>query len=147
MSTTIKCIRGKIEDNLSEGIAIFVSELAKYQDALWAVGFKGAPTPNIDIRRTSFSGVERYLACIDNEHERSIKTVNDMRKQLFATLDAFREWGIKTVSLNGIKVREFTDENSRPEEYQRQYVEEYIAQYPDAFDTVCLVDKYGGFKE
>ena len=147
MPTTIKCIRGPIEENLSEGNAIFVFEFPKYQNALRAVGFKGAPTPNIDIRRTSLSGVERYLACIDNEHERSIKTVNDMRKQLFATLDAFRERGIKTVSLNGIKVREFTDENSRPEEYQRQYVEEYIAQYPDAFDTICLVDKYGGFKE
>ena len=147
MPTTIKCIRGLIEENLSEGNAIFVFELPKYQDALRAVGFKGTPTPNIDIRRSSISGVDRFLVCIDNECERSIETVDDMRKQLFATLDAFRERGIKTVSMNGIKVRKFMDENSRPEEYQRQYVEKYIAQYPDAFDTVCLVDKYGGFKK
>ena len=145
MPTTIKCIRGLIDKNLSEGNAVFVSELAKYRDALRAVGFKGSPLP---VGRKEDGSlvvpVENSLACIDLEGERIIKSLDELHELVFATLDAFRNLGVKTLSMNGIK---YYPDISNSRKYQRQYVEKYIAQYPDAFDTICLVDKYGGFKE
>ena len=148
MPTIIKCIRGSIEKNLSEGNAIFVFELAKYRNALHAIHFNGRPTTKIVVQQLSEShDSNRYLICLDNEYSHSIKTIKEMRKQVFAVLDAFLERGIRTVSMSGIKVNEFPDKRSRPEAYQRQFVEEYIAKYPDAFDSISLVDKYGGFKD
>ena len=143
MPTTIKCIRGLIEKNLSEGNAVFVSELAKYRDALRAVGFKGKPLP---VGRKEDGSlvvpVENSLACIDLEGERIIKSLDELHELVFAMLDAFRGLRVKTVSMNGIK---YYPDISNSRKYQRQYVEEYIAQYPDAFDTIRLVDKYGEF--
>jgi hypothetical protein len=148
MPTTIQCIRGKIEENLSIGNVFFISELAKYKNALQTIGFEGIPTSKAIVQQLPAThGDNRYLVCIDNDHKLSVKTINVMRKQVFAALDAFREQGIRTVSMNGIKAREIPDRRCRPEAYQRQFVEEYIAKNPDAFDTISLVDKHGGFKD
>jgi hypothetical protein len=143
MPTTIKCIRGLIEKNLSEGNAFFVFELAKYRDALRAVGFNGSPLP---VERKEDGSlvvpVENSLACIDLEGERIIRSLDELHELVFATLNAFRNLRVKTVSMNGIK---YYPDISNSRRYQRQYVEEYIAQNPDAFNTICLVDKYGEF--
>jgi hypothetical protein len=143
MPTTIKCIRGLIEENLSEGNAIFVSELVKYRDALRAVGFNGSPLP---VERKEDGSlvmpVENSLACIDLEGERVIKRLDELHELVFATLNAFRDLGVKTFSMNGIK---YYPDISNSRKYQRQFVEEYVAAHPDAFDTICLVDKYGEF--
>ena len=143
MPTKIECIRGQIEDNLSEGNAIFVFELAKYRDILQSVGFHGNPVPVGKREDGSLVvSVEQSLACIDTEGEHSIKSLDELHELLFATLDAFRKLGIKTVSMNGIK---FYPDISNSRRYQKQYVEEYVLQNPDAFDKICLVDLWGVF--
>ena len=65
-----------------------------------------------------------------------------MRELVFATLDAFRGLGVRTVSMNGIK---YYPDISNSRKYQRQYVEEYVARNPDAFETIRLVDLNGVF--
>jgi hypothetical protein len=144
MPTTIQCIRGLIEENLSEGTAIFVFEYGKFTFALQAVGFLGDPTPNMDIRKMSIRGVERYLVCLDNE-QHPVNSVDAMRQQIYDTLDAFRERGVRTVSMNAIKIPNFPDNGERQEAYQKRFVKEYVADNPDAFDTIRLVDKRDGF--
>ena len=110
-----------------------------------AVGFKGSP---LTVRRKEDGSlvvpIENSLACIDLEGERIIKSLDELHELVFATLDAFRGLGVKTVSMNGIK---YYPDISNSRKYQRQYVEEYVAQNPDAFDTIRLVDLRGGFKD
>ena len=89
-------------------------------------------------------GITEHLVFFDNL-EREIDTVEDMRRQVNDTLDAFANLGAKTVAMNGIRCRTLPDGASRPEACQRQFVEEYVGTHPGVFDTIWLVDKYGGF--
>lgn len=69
-----------------------------------------------------------------------------MREQVKDTLAAFGALGAKTVTMNGIRSRTLPDKTTRPEQYQRQFVEEYVEQHPCVFETIWLVDKRGGFE-
>ena len=89
-------------------------------------------------------GNARHLVVFDNL-VREILTVEDMREQVNETLDIFAGLGAKTVAMNGIRSRTLPDKTTRPEQYQRQFVEEYLENHPFAFETVWLVDKRGGF--
>lgn len=148
MATTIKAFEDEImNDHRTEGIAIFVFELAKYRNFIDKIPLDNIPTADVKVQRLQkpLHGTTRYLACINNERDHSIQNVDAMRAQVFAVLDAFREKKVRSVAMSGIKVNEIPDQTSRPEVYQRQYVEEYIVANPDAFDTICLVDLHGGF--
>lgn len=145
MSTTIKTITGSIlNDSIAEGIAVFVQEEGKYRPHFQEAGWKFLPTPNASLQPLN-KGIAKYLICLDNERVHGVESVDAMRTQVYTTLDAFAKAGVKTVAMNGIKVNEIPDKTTRPEAYQRQYVEEYVASHPDAFDTICLVDLHGGF--
>lgn len=145
MPTTINAIKGSIMDcNLAEGIAVFVQEKAKYEPRFEKAGWRFLPTPNASLQPLN-KGIAKYLICVDNDRDHGVKSVEDMRAQVVATLDAFAKAGVKTISMNGIRCDDRSDPNIRPEAYQRQFVEEYVAAHPDAFDTICLVDKHGGF--
>ena len=89
-------------------------------------------------------GCARHLVVFDNL-VREIRTVDDMREQVNETLSIFAGLGAKTVAMNGIRSRTLPDKTTRPEQYQRQFVEEYLENNPFAFETVWLVDKRGGF--
>ena len=144
MSTTIKTITGSIlNDSIAEGIAVFVQEEGKYRPHFQEAGWKFLPTQNATLQPLN-KGIAKYLICLDNERVHGVESVDAMRTQVYTTLDAFAKAGVKTVAMNGIKVNEIPDKTSRPEVYQRQFVEEYVAAHPDAFDTICLVDKCGG---
>ena len=86
----------------------------------------------------------RHLVVFDNL-VKEIRTVEDMREQVNETLGIFAGLGAKTVAMNGIRSRTLPDKTTRPEQYQRQFVEEYLENHPFAFETVWLVDKRGGF--
>ena len=148
MATTIRAFEDEImNDHRTEGIAIFVFELAKYRTFIDKIPLDNIPTADVKVQRLQkpLHGITKYLACIDNEGERFIQNVDAMRAAVFATLDAFRKIGARSIAMSGIKVKEIPNQTSRPEAYQRQYVEEYVAAHPDAFDTICLVDLHGGF--
>ena len=146
MSTTINAIKGSIMDcNLAEGIAVFVQEKAKHEPRFEEAGWKFLPTPNASLQHLN-KGIAKYLICFDNDRDNGVKSIDDMRAQVVATLDAFAKESVKTIAMNGIRCDDRPDPNIRPEAYQRQYVEEYVAAHPDAFDTICLVDLHGGFK-
>lgn len=146
MSTTIKTITGSIlDDNIAEGIAVFVQEEGKYKPHFQKAGWRFLPTPDVRMQPLN-KGIAKYLICLDNERVHGVESVDDMRAQVVATLDAFAKESVKTIAMNGIRCDDRPDPNIRPEAYQRQYVEEYVAAHPDAFDTICLVDLHGGFK-
>ena len=148
MTTTIKAFEDDImNDHRTAGIAIFVFELDKYKDFIDEIPLDNIPTVDVKVQRLPkpLHRITKFLACIDNEGEHFIQTVDAMRAEVFAVLDAFRKVGARSVAMSSIKVNEIPDKSSRPEAYQRQYVEEYVASHPDAFDTICLVDLHGGF--
>ena len=96
------------------------------------------------LPESSRPGCARHLVVFDNLI-REIQTVEDMREQVNETLSIFAGLGAKTVAMNGIRSRTLPDKTTRPEQYQRQFVEEYLENHPFAFETVWLVDKRGGF--
>ena len=148
MATTIKAFEDDImNDHRTAGIAIFVFELDKYKDFIDEIPLDNIPTVDVKVQRLPkpLHGITKFLACIDNEGEHFIQNVDAMRAEVFAMLDAFKEKKVRSVAMSGIKIKEIPDQTSRPEAYQRQFVEEYIAAHPDAFDTICLVDLHGGF--
>ncbi|MBO4632590.1 MAG: hypothetical protein J5858_11765, partial [Lentisphaeria bacterium] len=127
MSATIRTITGSIlDDNIAEGIAVFVQEEGKYRPRFQEAGWDFFPTQEVKIQPLN-KGIAKYLICLDNERVHGVESIDAMRAQVYATLDAFAKAGVKTVAMNGIKVNEIPDKTSRPEAYQRQYVEEYVA--------------------
>ena len=131
--------------NLAEGIAVFVQEKAKYEPRFEEAGWRFLPTPDVRMQPLN-KGIAKYLICLDNEREHGVGSVDAMRTQVYATLDAFAKEGVKTVAMNAIHCNALPNPNVRPESYQNGFVEEYVAAHPDAFNTICLVDKRGGFK-
>lgn len=152
--TLIYPIRGSIlNGDLAEGIAVFIPPgmvgiRLESESFLSMFGITEFRTREIVVRvlddAEAGDGAVRCFVYVDNQ-EREIKSVNDMRTQVFATLDAFEKSGVKTVAMNGIRCDSRPDMNIRPEAFQMRFVEEYVAGHPDAFDTVYLVDLRGGF--
>ena len=89
-------------------------------------------------------GIVRLFVYVDNS-EKIVSSVDDMRRQVNDTLDAFARGGVRTVAMNGIRCDDRPDPDVRPEAYQKQFVEEYVAAHPDAFEAIYLVDLRGGF--
>lgn len=146
MSTTINTITGSIlDDNIAEGIAVFVQEDGKYRPRFREAGWDFSPTPDVRIQPLN-KGIAKYLICLDNEHEHRVGSIDAMRAQVYATLDAFREAGVRTVAMNGIYIDSYPEKNIRPEAYQRRHVEDYLAEHPNVFKSVSLVDLRGGFR-
>ena len=137
--------------DLAEGIAIFVPPgmvgiRLESEVFLSMFGITEFRTREMVVRTANApgDGTVRCLVYVDNQ-EREIRSVDDMRAQVFATLDAFAKAGAKTVAMNGIRCDSRPDMNIRPEAYQKRFVEEYVAEHPDAFDVIYLVDLRGGF--
>ena len=158
--TMIRTVTGSIFDtNRSEGIAIFIPRGLvgiRLEAEEFVRGFTRYTPCDSDARNriakelvvyslpeSSRPGA-RHLVVFDNL-VKEIRTVEDMREQVVETLDIFAGLGAKTVAMNGIRSRTLPDETARPEQYQRQFVEEYVENHPFAFETVWLVDKRGGF--
>ena len=152
--TLIYPIRGSVlNGDLAEGIAVFIPPgmvgiRLESESFLSMFGITEFRTKEILVRvldaAKAEDGAVRCIVYIDNQ-EREVHSVDDMRMQVFAVLDAFAKAGVKTVAMNGIRCDNRPDMNIRPEAYQKRFVEEYIAEHPDAFDTVYLVDLRGGF--
>lgn len=152
--TLIYPIRGSIlNSDLAEGIAVFVPPgmvgiRLESESFLSMFGITEFRTREIVVRDLSAAeardGAVRCIVYIDNL-EREIKSVDDMRAQVVATLDTFAKAGVKTVAMNGIRCDDRPDMTIRPEAYQKRFVEEYVAGHPDAFEAVYLVDLRGGF--
>ena len=158
--TMIRTVTGSIFDtNRSEGIAIFIPRGLvgiRLEAEEFVRGFTRYTPSDSDARNriakelvvyslpeSSRPGA-RHLVVFDNL-VKEIRTVEDMREQVVETLDIFAGLGAKTVAMNGIRSRTLPHETARPEQYQRQFVEEYVENHPFAFETVWLVDKRGGF--
>jgi hypothetical protein len=152
--TSVYPVRGSVLNrDLAEGIAVFVPPgmvgiRLESEAFLSMFGITEFRTREIVVRvldaAEAGDSVVRCFVYVDNQ-EREIRSVDDMRTQVFATLDAFANAGLKTVAMNGIRCDDLPDRNIRPEAYQMRFVEEYIAGHPDAFDIVYLVDLRGGF--
>lgn len=152
--TTIRNVTGTIFDaSRAEGVAVFIP--------MGLVGIRLEAEPFVsefgvtDLRPREMvvrslpephSGIARHLVYFDNL-EKEVNTVEDMRRQVNDTLDAFAKLGAKTVAMNGIRSRTLPDKASRPEAYQRRFVDEYVGKHPGVFDTIWLVDKRGGFNK
>ena len=158
--TMIRTVTGSIFDtSRSEGIAVFipmglvgirleaeefVRRFTRYTPSDSDARNRIAKELVVYSRPESSRPGARHLVVFDNL-VKEIRTVEDMREQVVETLDIFAGLGAKTVAMNGIRSRTLPDETARPEQYQRQFVEEYVENHPFAFETVWLVDKRGGF--
>ena len=150
--TLIQPIRGSVLNrDIAEGIAVFVppgmAGIRLESEAFLSLfGFTEFRTREIVVRMVDApgNGAVRCLVYADNQ-EREIRSVDDMRAQVFATLEAFEKAGAKTVAMNGIRCDDRPDPNIRPEAYQKRFVENYVAGHPDAFEAIYLVDLRGGF--
>ena len=150
--TTIRNEKGTIFNTCrAEGVAIFIPmglvgirwEAESFVRSFGVtdlhprgMGVRSLPEP--------LDGIARHLVFFDNM-EKEVNTVEDMRRQVDDTLDAFAKLGAKTVAMNGIRSRTLPDKASRPEAYQRRFVDEYVGKHPGVFETIWLVDKRGGF--
>ena len=150
--TMIRTVTGSIFDtSRSEGIAVFipmglVGIRAEAEVFVSMFGIRNLRPKNMIVCSwpESKCGIAKHLVFFDNM-EKEIFTVEDMREQVNETLSIFAGLGAKTVAMNGIRSRTLPDKTTRPEQYQRQFVEEYLENHPFAFETVWLVDKRGGF--
>ncbi|MBO4632587.1 MAG: hypothetical protein J5858_11750 [Lentisphaeria bacterium] len=152
--TSIYPIRGSIlNSDLAEGIAVFIPPgmagiRLESESFLSMFGITEFRTREIVVRVLAAleagDGIVRCIVYADNQ-EREIRSVDDMRAQVFATLEAFEKAGAKTIAMNGIRCDSRPDMNARSEAYQKRFVEEYVAAHPDAFDVIYLVDLRGGF--
>lgn len=152
--TLIYPVRGSVLNrDLAEGIAVFVPPgmvgiRLESESFLSMFGITEFRTGKIVVRvldaAETGDGAIRCFVYVDNQ-ERGIKSIDDMRAQVFASLDAFVKADVKTVAMNGIRCDSRPDMNIRPEAYQKRFVEEYVAGHPGAFDVVYLVDLRGGF--
>lgn len=150
--TLIQPIKGSVlNSDLAEGIAVFVPpgmvgirlESESFLSMFGMTEF-GRPEMVVHAPAAPVDGIVKLFVYVDNS-EKEISSVDDMRKQVNDTLDAFAKGGVKTVAMNGIRCDDRPDENIRPEAYQKQFVEEYVAAHPDAFEAIYLVDLRGGF--
>jgi len=150
--TTIQTVKGTIFDtDRAEGTAVFIPAglVGIRLDAeRFASSFGVTDLHPKEMMVCSLpepvSGITRHLVFFDNL-KKKIETVEDMRRQVEDTLDALGALGAKTVAMNGIRSRTLPDRTSRPEAYQRRFVEEYVEKHPGVFETIWLVDKRGGF--
>ena len=159
--TMIRTVTGSIFDtSRSEGIAVFIPMglVGIRLEAEEFVRRFTRYTPYDSDARNSITkelvvyslpesfrpGSARHLVVFDNL-VREIQTVEDMREQVNETLSIFAGLGAKTIAMNGIRSRTLPDKTTRAEQYQRQFVEDYLENHPFTFETVWLVDKRGGF--
>ena len=151
MSTTIKAITGPIlDDNIAEGIAIFLAHGTAFrcdcQDFVRSFGVIDLEPEEMTVSTSeTHAGIARHLVYIDNG-KKIINSVDDMRAQVYATLDALAKRGAKTVAMNGIRIIDYKENGIRSEAYQRRFVEDYLAEHPNVFKSVSLVDLRGGFR-
>lgn len=161
--TLIQIMKGTIFDtNRSEGIAVFIPmglvgirlETEEFVRRFTRYMPYDSDTRNriakgfvvYSIPESSRLGSAKFLVIFDNL-KKKIETVDAMREQVNETLSIFAGLGAKTVAMNGIRSRTLPDKTTRPEQYQRQFVEEYVEQHPNIFETIWLVDKRGGFNK
>ena len=150
--TLIQPIKGSVlNSDLAEGIAVFVPPgmagiRIESESFLSMFGMTDFERPEMVVHTpaSSAGGIVRLFVYIDNS-KKTVSSVDDMRRQVNDTLDAFAGAGVKTVAMNGIRCDDRPDPNVRPEAYQKQFVEEYAAAHPEAFETIYLVDLRGGF--
>lgn len=152
--TVIQTVKGSVFDtSRAEGIAVFipmglVGIRAEAEAFVSLFGIRDRRPKDMIICSwpEARCGIARHLVFFDNM-EKEIYTVEDMRRQVNETLDAFAGLGAKTIAMNGIRCRTLPDEKTRCEQYQRKFVEDYLEAHPGIFDTVCLVDLRGGFNK
>ena len=150
--TTIHAVKGTIFDTgRAEGVAVFIPAglvgiRSEAEDFVRSFGVTDLRPKEMVVCSLSepVGGIARHLVFFDNL-KKEIGTVEDMRRQIDDTLDAFAALGARTVAMNGIRSYTPPDRTSRPESYQRQFVEEYVETHPGVFETIWLVDKRGGF--
>jgi hypothetical protein len=149
MATEITTVTGSVLDrSLAEGIAVFIPEglTAINPDAndFFQQVTGRAPAGAFEFAAVrSGEGQLKFLCLVDN-NERKINSIDDMRSQIEEVLNAFAGKGVKSIAMNGIRC-DNRDQTIRPEKYQRQFVEEYLAKHPGVFEKIILVDARGGF--
>ena len=152
--TMIRTVKGTIFDtDRAEGIAVFIPEglvgiRSEAEHFVRSFGVTDLHPREMVVcsQPEPASGIARHLVFFDNL-KKMVETVEDMRRQVNDTLDAFANLGARSVAMNGIRSRTLPDMTSRSEKYQKQFVEEYVEKNPGVFDAVWLVDKRGGFNQ
>jgi len=152
--TIIQSVNGSVFDtSRAEGIAIFIPmglvgirEEAEVFVSMFGIRGRRPKDMVVCSLPEPRCGIARHLVLFDNM-EKEILTVEDMRRQVNDTLDAFAGLGAKTVAMNAIRSRTLPDEKMRCEQYQRKFVEAYLEANPDVFERIYLVDLRGGFNK
>ena len=150
MSTEIIAWEGSLLNaEIAEGIAIFLpvglTEIRPDGEKFFTRASGKMPSgARSDAPAKPGTGLLKHLILIDNQI-REITGIEDMRSQIIEVLDTFAELKLKSAAMNGIRCGNLPDRTARPEQYQRQFVEEYLAAHPDAFEKIVLADARGGF--
>ena len=140
--TMIQPVKGTIFDtDRAEGVAVFVPaglvgirlEAENFVHMFGVTDFRPKEMVVCSLPEP-VHGKTRHLVFFDNM-EKKINTVEDMRRQVNDTLDAFAVLGAETVAMNGIRCKTFSDKMSRQEKYQRKFVEEWVGKHPGVFDA------------
>lgn len=152
MPTTILAKTGSILDpSLAEGIAVFIPPGLAFINHNARAFFeqmcgKKAEGAFSFVPVSKPEGKLKFLCLVDNT-ERQIASVDEMRSQIHKVLDAFARQEVRSVAMNGIRFDDRPDKATRPEQYLRRIVEENLAEYPESFEEIILVDLYGGFEK
>ena len=141
-----------LNNDIADGIALFVPEgltTIRHDIQSFLNQFHLQIPQNdefiIEEVQVPVHGITHYIVCVDNQ-KRVVDTVERMREQVFTTLEAFEDFGIKRIAMNGIRFTARPNPNVRPEELQRRFVEEYFEIHRrSCIRIVYLIDKKGGF--
>lgn len=140
-----------LNNDIADGIALFVPEglttiRHDIQSFLNQFNMQIPQNDELIIEKVQVPGITtRYIVCVDNQN-RVVDSDERMHEQVFNTLEAFEEFGIKRVAMNGIRFGARPDQDVRSEELQRRFVEEYFEAHRNScIKIVYLIDKNGGF--
>ena len=95
----------------------------------------------------NLDGTDFWHVLYADTTDNCITCAEDMKALVFKILKTFAGIGVRTVAMNGIRCDYRPDMGIRPEEYQKQFIEQYLAGNPDSFDKIVLVDLRGGFSK
>ena len=148
--TTVATVEGSILDcGIAEAAAVIIPP------GLTAIKWEGTeffqkitdrhPQGLFDLAQVKpGNGTLRHILYVDTTDNR-ISGVEDMKALAFKILKTFARLSVRTVAMNGIRCDNRPDMGIRPEVYQKQFIEQYLAENPGTFDKIVLVDLRGGF--
>ena len=150
--TSIITVNGSILDcSIGEAVAVIVPPgltTLKPEGEMFFEKITGSlPQDTFDLVQVkSGNGILRYILYVDTS-DNLISNINDMKELVCRILKTFAGLGVKEIAMNGVRCDDRPDMKIRPEKYQRQIIERYVAENPESFDKIALVDLRGGFSK